>query len=140
MSGNTLRVGDVAAATGVSPRLLRYYEERGLLEPSRSATGQRLYERSDIERVERIRRLLDAGLSTEVIAQILACACGGAGDVEPCLDPVLREELERVDARMAQLVDSRKRLSALVATGRAVGERPAERRPELLLKPRGEGR
>ncbi|MGN6239009.1 MAG: MerR family transcriptional regulator, partial [Cellulosimicrobium cellulans] len=111
----TLRVGDVSRATGASPRLLRYYEEQGLLAPARSATGQRLYSPDDVERVARVRRLLDAGLSTTVIGQVLACACGGSGDVEPCLDPLLQEELARVDARLAQLASHRERLVGLVS-------------------------
>lgn len=107
-------MGDLAAATGVPPRLLRYYEEQDLLAPDRSAAGQRLYSVDDIDRVARIRRLLDAGLSTGVIAQILACACGGTGDVEPCLDPLLRTELARIDARLAQLTRHRERLVTIV--------------------------
>ncbi|MGN7701912.1 MerR family transcriptional regulator [Cellulosimicrobium sp. 22601] len=119
----TLRVGDVARATGASARLLRYYEEQGLLAPARSPSGQRLYSLDDLERVARVRRLLDAGLSTTVIGQVLACACGGSGDVEPCLDPLLQEELARVDARLAQLAAHRERLAGLVT------EAPASARP-----------
>ena len=120
MTSVTLRIGDVARATGASPRLLRYYEEQGLLAPARSAAGQRLYAPDDVERVARVRRLLDAGLPTSVIAQVLACACGGPGDVEPCLDPLLQQELERIDARLAQLTEHRQRLGELTA-GRSTG-------------------
>lgn len=129
----TLRIGQLAAATEVSARSLRYYEEQGLLTPSRTRSGQRLYDEADVERVGRIRRLLDAGLSTTVIAQVLACSCGGTGDVEPCLDPLLREELARLDARLAQLAFHHGRLSELVEHGTAPvsGDRPHD--PGLLL-------
>lgn len=138
MSEHTLRIGDVARATGASARLLRYYEEQGLLAPARSASGQRLYAPDDVERVERIRRLLGAGLSTGVIAQVLSCACGGDGDVEPCLDPLLMQELERVDARLAQLTEHRVRLARLAGReAPSSGElRPTERDPSLLLSRR----
>ncbi|GAB3648012.1 MerR family transcriptional regulator [Glycomyces tarimensis] len=122
--------------TGVSPRLLRYYEEQGLLSPERSATGQRLYIEADFERVARIRRLLSAGLSTAVIAQILACVCGGTGDVEPCLDPLLMEELDRIDSQLAQLTEHRRRLTTLVGGDEAVEDEPVDRDPALLLKVR----
>ena len=68
-----MRIGEVSRATGVSARLLRYYEERGLLQPTRSASDQRLYEPDTIERVEQIRDLLAAGLSTERIFDLLPC-------------------------------------------------------------------
>ncbi|NEE00488.1 MerR family transcriptional regulator [Phytoactinopolyspora halotolerans] len=129
-----MRVGDMAAATGVSPRLLRYYEEQGLLAPERSAAGQRLYAADDVERVARIRRLLDAGLSTTVIAQILACVCGGTGDVEPCLDPMLQEELARIDAKLAQLAEHRGRLEAIIEREEGTRSSGGTRRdPALLL-------
>ncbi|GAB4002727.1 hypothetical protein GCM10029992_41760 [Glycomyces albus] len=118
----------------MSPRLLRYYEEQDLLHPERTPSGQRRYSPDDVERVARIRRLLAAGLSTKVIAQILACACGGTGDVEPCLDPLLQEELARIDARLAQLTGNRHRLAAIVEDGRSPESVPEPRHdPKLLL-------
>ncbi|MER7417882.1 MerR family transcriptional regulator [Micromonospora peucetia] len=128
-------MGEIAAATGVTPRLLRYYEEQGLLTPARSAAGQRLYAAGDIDQVTRIRRLLDAGLSTAVIAQILTCVCGGTEDVEPCLDPLLREELTRVDARLAHITQHRERLAAIVNREQPPGtSAPVAHDPALLLR------
>ena len=44
---------------GLHAQTLRYYERAGLLEPSRSIGRQRLYSRRDIERVRRIRELME---------------------------------------------------------------------------------
>ena len=53
-----LQIGEVAERTEVTQRTLRFYEERGLLKPpTRMEGGFRLYSESDIQRVERIRRL-----------------------------------------------------------------------------------
>ena len=53
-----LQIGEVAERTGVTQRTLRFYEERGLLKPPcRMEGGFRLYSETDIQRVERIRRL-----------------------------------------------------------------------------------
>ncbi|WP_245266900.1 MerR family transcriptional regulator [Saccharomonospora piscinae] len=141
MSGNTvpaLPIGAVAAATGVSARLLRYYEEQNLLAPARTSSGQRRYDESDIERVGRIRRLLDAGLPTNVIAEILACACGGSGDVEPCLDPLLRDQFARLDARLTQLAFHHERLTELTSRPEAFSTNPSDRNydPGLQLSGR----
>lgn len=53
-----LQIGEVAERTGVTQRTLRFYEEKGLLEPpSRLEGGFRLYSEEDVRRVEEIKRL-----------------------------------------------------------------------------------
>lgn len=53
-----LQIGEVAERTGVTQRTLRFYEEKGLLQPpSRLDGGFRLYSEDDVKRVERIKRL-----------------------------------------------------------------------------------
>ena len=53
-----LQIGEVAERTGVTPRTLRFYEEKGLLKPpTRMEGGFRLYSEADIQRLERIRHL-----------------------------------------------------------------------------------
>jgi DNA-binding transcriptional MerR regulator len=51
--------------------MLRYYEEQGLLNPDRDASGYRSYTESDVAKVRQIRGLLDSGLPTEIIRRIL---------------------------------------------------------------------
>ena len=60
-----LRIQEVAAEVGLTPRSIRYYEEVGLLQPAaRSEGAYRLYDESDIERLRFIRGLRDdAGFS-----------------------------------------------------------------------------
>jgi DNA-binding transcriptional MerR regulator len=53
-----LQIGEIAERTGVTQRTLRFYEEKGLLQPpNRMEGGFRLYSEADIQRVERIKRL-----------------------------------------------------------------------------------
>jgi DNA-binding transcriptional MerR regulator len=63
----TLRIGQAAAAAGVSTRTLRYYEQVGLLRPAAySSGGERRYTDVDVERLRRIRdlqRLLGSDLA-----------------------------------------------------------------------------
>jgi DNA-binding transcriptional MerR regulator len=55
-----LQIGEVAERTGVTQRTLRFYEEKGLLQPpTRMEGGFRLYSEEDVARVEHIRRLQD---------------------------------------------------------------------------------
>lgn len=65
------RIGEFARRVGVNPELLRAWERRyGLLKPVRSAGGFRLYSAEDAERVARMRRALDDGLSAAEAAQV----------------------------------------------------------------------
>lgn len=71
--GPLLRIQEVAAETGLTPRAIRYYEEIGLLEPAaRSDGAYRLYDAEDLERLRFIRGLRDdAGFSLAEIGQLL---------------------------------------------------------------------
>ncbi|MET9401417.1 MerR family transcriptional regulator [Kitasatospora sp. NPDC002965] len=108
-----MRIGELARLTGVSTRLLRYYEEQGLLSPARSAAGYREYAEGDAIRVRQVRSLLAAGLSTRVIASILPCAHGPIPALEACphLLGTLRGELAELDARIGELTRSRDALA-----------------------------
>ena len=72
-SERLLRIQEVAEETGLTPRSIRYYEERGLLRPAaRSEGAYRLYDASDLEQLRLIKGLRDdAGLSIADIGQIL---------------------------------------------------------------------
>jgi MerR family transcriptional regulator, light-induced transcriptional regulator len=66
-----LRIGELGKRAGVSPGLLRAWERRyGLLHPTRSEGGLRLYSHDDLERVRRMRRHLDDGLAAAEAAAL----------------------------------------------------------------------
>src|SRR5271154_27809 len=55
------RIGEVAGLVGVEPHVLRYWErEFRSIRPSKSAKGQRVYSRRDVENLLRVRELLYA--------------------------------------------------------------------------------
>jgi DNA-binding transcriptional MerR regulator len=59
-----MRIGELARRTGVTPELLRAWEQRyGLLRPERSRGGFRLYSGADEERVRRTTALIETGVS-----------------------------------------------------------------------------
>ncbi|MCC3778134.1 MerR family transcriptional regulator [Streptomyces sp. UNOB3_S3] len=99
-----MRIGELSERTGVSARLLRYYEQQGLLGSERDGNGYRRYHPDATERVHRIRELLDAGMTTEVIRTLLPCAQGGPG-LLTCSHSVqvLDDQLVRVEEQMAEL-------------------------------------
>jgi MerR family transcriptional regulator/heat shock protein HspR len=60
-----------ADLVGMAPQTLRLYEERGLLDPARTAGGTRRYSQDDLDRLRRIGELLGAGLNLAGIAAVL---------------------------------------------------------------------
>jgi MerR family transcriptional regulator, heat shock protein HspR len=60
-----------ASLVGNAPQNLRLYEARGLLAPSRSAGGTRLYSENDLDRLRAIGQLLDNGLNLTGISMVL---------------------------------------------------------------------
>lgn len=68
-----MRIGELSDRTSTSRRLLRYYEEQGLIVATRCANGYRSYDEPTVDRVVQVRGLLDAGLPTRIIKQILPC-------------------------------------------------------------------
>lgn len=114
-----MRIGELARRTGASERSLRYYEQRGLLRPRRTAGNQRDYEESAVERVHLIRGLLAAGLSTETIDDVLPCVSVPESQT-PLLTRTLLAERARIDADIARLEGMRRLLDDVIAQAPAV--------------------
>ncbi|PSL54279.1 MerR family transcriptional regulator [Saccharothrix carnea] len=114
-----MQIGALARRTGVNERLLRYYEEQGLLRARRRSNGYREYDESHVTTVGHIRALLAAGLSTAVIAEVLHCVHGEGERLRPAPCPGmighLRREHTRIDETITRLQASRQALDALLA-------------------------
>ena len=98
------RIGEFARRVGVTPELLRAWEQRyGLLRPMRTAGGFRLYGDEDAERVARMRRALDAGLSAaEAARAALETAAPGGGLLLDDVSARLLAAIESYDEAAAQ--------------------------------------
>jgi DNA-binding transcriptional MerR regulator len=110
-----VRMREMVARTGVSERLLRYYEDQGLLTPERLPSGYREYAESDVDLVGRIRTLLAAGLSTSTIAQVLPCVTEKLEPKCPVLIDQLQQERDRISASIKALEESRQLLDGVLS-------------------------
>lgn len=117
-----MKIGELARRTGVSQRLLRYYEQQELLSPQRQASGYREYNEDDVITVQHIRSLLAAGLSTVTISEVLPClAYQGSRlsvDCPELLIDLLRERA-RINASISELESARGVLDEVIATAPA---------------------
>lgn len=118
-------IGELSRRTGIRTHQLRYYEAQGLLEPDRGTSGYREYSDDAVLTVAQIRRLLEAGLSTEEIRYLQPCVTGTAPDLEPCpeLLDTLRARLKGLDEHIDTLTRSRQVLHDYIdATERHVSQ------------------
>jgi DNA-binding transcriptional MerR regulator len=117
-----MRIGELSARTGTSRRLLRYYEELGLIVAGRSANGYRDFDERYVDRVTQIRGLLDAGLPTRIIKQILPCLDKPRtiyfSDATPEMLATLEREHERMGDRIEFLARNRDSIAAYLAAVR----------------------
>ena len=93
--GALLRIGELSRRSGVTPELLRAWERRyGLLRPTRSEGGLRLYSPDDLERVRSMQRHLAAGLAAAEAAALAAEPAAHADETVFSAESA-RAELER---------------------------------------------
>ncbi|MFE9743317.1 MerR family transcriptional regulator [Saccharothrix saharensis] len=114
-----MRIGELAARTGVSVRSLRYYEEQGLLTSTRSAGGQRHYAEGDVERVAFVQRLYAAGLSSRTITELLPCVDSPSDENSDAAMERMAAERDRLSAHIDELLRTRDALDALMAAAQA---------------------
>jgi DNA-binding transcriptional MerR regulator len=112
-----MKVGEVAAAAGVSVRSVRYYESAGLLYAVRRANGYREFDASAVERVRAIRDLLETGFTIEDVVSLSTCLQGAPGGCDCCGMTVAlyREKLARIEQQVQTLTAMRDRITKRIA-------------------------
>src|SRR5438270_10668189 len=82
-----LRIGELSRRSGVSPNLLRAWERRyGLLRPTRSSGGLRLYSGEDLERVRLMREHLAQGVAAAEAAALVSGTATAPRAASPAFD------------------------------------------------------
>jgi DNA-binding transcriptional MerR regulator len=125
-----VRIGELSRRAGVTPRQVRFYEARGLIAADRLHNNYRDFSESTLARVEQIRDLLAAGLSTQVILAIVPCLQSPRepvvfDGVEPETVALLERESERLTERVAVLTRNRDAVNAYLDELRQRAHLPA---------------
>lgn len=115
-----MKIGELAERTGVSRRLLRYYEEQGLIVATRADNGYREYTEGHVDVVRQIKGLLDAGLPTRIIQELLPCLDRPqtiyVPDVTPDMITTLQHEQARITERIENLTRNRDAIADYLET------------------------
>jgi DNA-binding transcriptional MerR regulator len=127
---STYQIGQLCQHFSISPRALRFYEEKGLIAPRRGAHKTRQYSRADFNRVQVISWGRRAALSLEEIRGLLDNydrADGGRTQLDNALGK-LREKAECLDAQRTHIAAEIQALEQRLADLEAeTDDRPAER-------------
>lgn len=111
-----MNIGQAAEASGVSAKMIRYYESTGLIEPAgRTPSGYRVYSGRDIHTLRFIRRSRDLGFSVEQIENLLAL-WRDRGRASADVKAVALEHVERLCRKVAELETMIETLSNLAET------------------------
>jgi DNA-binding transcriptional MerR regulator len=107
-----MRIGELAARTGVSVRAIRYYERAALLRATRHANGYREFGAEAVGRVRAVRDLLDTGFTIDDVVSLADCLECSAASANCCesTKAVYRAKLARVEAQMVTLAGLRGRI------------------------------
>lgn len=103
LSSKPLKIGDVAALSGLPIKTIRYYEEIGLLVPvvQRAESGYRLFSSEVLNRLAFIKRSQSLGLSLGEIQEILQVHDGGelpCGEVKHLLGAKVEAIAQQIEA------------------------------------------
>ncbi|MCL4301006.1 MAG: heavy metal-responsive transcriptional regulator [Anaerolineae bacterium] len=110
-----LRIGNLAQASGVSTKTIRFYEEIGLLPPAqRAENGYRLYGGEDVRRLRFIRNARSLGFTLDDLKEVLALRDQGEA---PCryVAHLLEAKAAEIEERIRQLQELQQDLQQLVS-------------------------
>jgi DNA-binding transcriptional MerR regulator len=117
-----MKIGELAQRTGVPARMLRYYEEQGLLASERLPNGYRDYPETAVDIVDEVRGLISSGLPTRLIRQLLGLeGIEGEELARTCslgLAESLADELATLESKIACLTKSRDTVREFLARTR----------------------
>src|SRR6266567_4259978 len=113
-ANGSLRCGELAQLTRVSPDTIRHYERMGILPKSpRTSAGYRMYSHDAVDRVRLVRRALQVGFTLTELSEILQIRDGGGVPCHRVLS-LTEEKLHSLEAQIKELRRTQRYMKELV--------------------------
>lgn len=116
-SGDLLTIGETADRAGVATSALRYYEREGLISSTRTAAGQRRFDREVLRRIAFVRSAQRVGLSLEEIRDALDSLPKGRAPTKADWARLAKGWKPRIEAEIESLVQLRDTLTDCIGCG-----------------------
>src|SRR6186997_414761 len=108
-----LNIGEAAESSGVSAKMIRHYEEIGLVpKPGRTQAGYRVYREADVHRLRFVRRARDLGFSMKEIERLLGL-WNNRRRASSEVKRLATQHIADLDRRIAELQAMRRTLAEL---------------------------
>ena len=109
-----MKIADVAEASGLTAKTIRYYEDIGLVRPARGTNGYRAFEETDVHKLRFLARARSLGFSIKECRTLLSLY-EDRGRASADVKALAEAHLRRVDRKIAELEGLRGTLRHLVA-------------------------
>jgi MerR family transcriptional regulator, redox-sensitive transcriptional activator SoxR len=116
-SADLLTVSEIAHRSGFAPSAIRFYDKEGLITATRTAGGQRRFERNMLRRLAFIRAARNVGLSLDEIAAALETLPDGRTPNRADWTRLSKEWRARLDDQIAGLLALRDSLDSCIGCG-----------------------
>jgi Cu(I)-responsive transcriptional regulator len=108
-----MNVGDAAQRSGLPAKTIRYYEEIGLISPSRADNGYRDYSGDDIHRLTFLRRARNLGFSIDDCRQLMALY-QDRGRASQDVREIAAAHVQAIEEKVRELQSMRSTLQRLI--------------------------
>lgn len=116
MKGKDMNIGEAAATTGVSTKMIRYYESIGLIRKSvRTGSGYRRYDDTDLHTLHFVRQARKLGFSLDQIRELLSL-WQDRNRASKDVRAIAIEHIDELNRRIQEMTAMRDTLSHLVQT------------------------
>ena len=110
-----MNIGDVATAADLPAKTIRYYEDIGLIRPSRGANGYRSFSESDLHKLKFLGRARALGFSIED-CRVLLALYEDDKRASSEVKKIAKRHLAEIESKIADLAAMRDTLTHLVET------------------------